>query len=163
MQLTGGETRRLLTFVADATALDGPRAFTTELVDHLTATSGCEFATYYTFDPTTGDPTTGESHHDYVPCSREVPMPEEGWGGIPAVADLHRHDVQFWSDTLPKNVRWRYESAPFAKAGELVDCAWTIIPVAPGVSASSTSTGRSATSQHVTAGSSRRSGRTWWR
>ena len=121
---TGGETRKLLTFVSDAASLEGTSPFTTALVDHLTNTAECEFATYYIFDP-----TDGASHGEYVPCSREAPMPEEGWGGVPAVVDLHRHDVQLWSDTLARAVRWRYESAPFAKAAELVDCAWTVIPV----------------------------------
>ena len=130
VRLTAGDTRKLLTFVADATSLEGTRPFTTALVDHLTTTIECDFATYYTFDP-----TTGADHDQYVPCSREAPMPEEGWGGPPRVVDRLRHDVQLWSDTLSRTVRWRYESAPFAKAAGVVDCVWTVIPVAPGVSA----------------------------
>ena len=62
-------------------------------------------------------------------------MPEEGWGGVPVVVDVRRHDVQRWSDTLPRPVRWRYESASFAKAAEIVDCVWTVIPVGPRESA----------------------------
>jgi len=130
VRLSSGDTHKLLTFVADAAPLQSTLPFTTALIDQLTVTIESEFATYYTFDP-----TDGASHDEYVPCSREAPMPEEGWGGVPAVVDLHRHDVQLWSDTLPRAGRWRYESAPFARAAEVVDCAWTVIPVTPRKSA----------------------------
>lgn len=128
VRLNAEDADRVLTFVRDAASLEGPRPFTTPLVEQLTTVVASEFAAYYTFDPT--DLTDGE----YVPCSWE-PMPPEGWGGLPAVVDTRRHDVQLWSDTLSRAVRWRYESASFAEAAGLVDCAWTVIPVGPRVSA----------------------------
>lgn len=132
MLLTRAETAKLLEFVADAASLDGPRPFTTALVEHLTSVVACELAAFYTFDPTDGRESVD---HDYVACSWEPPMPPEGWGGIPPVVHLQRYDVQLWSDTLTRAVRWRFESAPFAAFAGLVDCAWTVIPVAPRVSA----------------------------
>jgi DNA-binding CsgD family transcriptional regulator len=126
MQLSSRETRRLFTFVTDAASLGGPRPFTTALVDELTTVVDSEFATYYTFDP-----ALGHGSDEYVPCSWEAPMPEEGWGGYPELVDPRRQDVQLWSDTLPRRVRRRYETAPFAQAMELLDCAWTVIPLTP--------------------------------
>jgi hypothetical protein len=53
-------------------------------------------------------------------------LPEE-WRYVPEYAEVGRQRVGLWSDTLDRRSRRRYESASFARALEVVDCAWTVI------------------------------------
>lgn len=127
-----GDAERLLEFVADAASIEGPRPFTSPLLDHLATLLGCEFATFYTFDParSTRGADRGEG---YVPCSREAlyQMPPDGWGGAPGLVDVRLSGVHLWSDALPRGARRRYETVSYAKVFEVVDSLWTVVPVAP--------------------------------
>jgi DNA-binding CsgD family transcriptional regulator len=118
------DAQALLAFLGDAESLDGPEPFTTELLDRLGSTLASEFATYYTFDAADRVP------RDYVACSLEAQyvasLPEE-WRYVPIYAQAGLNGVGLWSDTLDRRARRRYESTSFARAFEVVDCAWTVI------------------------------------
>jgi DNA-binding NarL/FixJ family response regulator len=123
-QLGRADAQRLLAFLGDAEHLDGPDPFTTELLDRLGATVASEFATFYTFD------VFERVQRDYVACSLEghyvATLPEE-WRYVPEYAEVGLQRVGLWSDTLDRRARRRFESASFARAFEVVDCAWTVI------------------------------------
>jgi DNA-binding CsgD family transcriptional regulator len=51
-RLDTSDLEGVMTFLADAQAVDGPAAFTTELLDELAALIGCEFVTYFRLDKT---------------------------------------------------------------------------------------------------------------
>ena len=123
-QLARVQARNLLAFLGDAESLDGPDPFTPELLDRLGSTLASEFATFYTFDG------FDRSLRAYVACSLEaryaVPLDEE-WHRASKYARVGPDDVRLWSDLLDRAARDRYESAPFAEAFEVIDCAWTVI------------------------------------
>ena len=49
-ELRKAEAERLLEFVGDAHSVDGPEAFTTELLDRLAEAMKSEFVAYFEFD-----------------------------------------------------------------------------------------------------------------
>lgn len=122
LQLARGDAERLLDFVGSAAALDAQEPFTTALLDRLAKTLESEFATYYTY-------VLGrQADHGYVACSLEAryaPL-ATGWREVPEYAhEPRRSSVGLWSDVLDQGSRRRFESAGFAPAFQIVDCAWT--------------------------------------
>ena len=51
-RLDTSDLEGVMTFLADAQAVDGQAPFTTELLDELAALIGCEFVTYFQLDKT---------------------------------------------------------------------------------------------------------------
>lgn len=128
-QLAGADAKKLLAFVGDAHAVDGPEPFTTELLDRLIDVMQCEFATYYRLDV---------AHcvaYGYVPCSHEAQyaaVARSEWSIDARSADRVRpHQVQTWSDIYARDVRRRFEVTSWASAFGVVDCAWTLFGAGP--------------------------------
>ncbi len=123
--LAQADGERLLSFVAEAQTLDGPEPFNRELLDALAEVMDSQFATYYEFD------RLQRTQYGFVNCSLEAryasPVPTEG-RRLPEQADVDvaADQVRLWSDTIDRASRWRFESLTFAKAFEIVDCAWTV-------------------------------------
>ena len=117
-------------FVGEAQALDSSEPFSTELLDRLGDVVDSEFATYYEVD------AFRRVHYGYVNCSLEtrylaaLELTTE-WHQVRvsgyAELDVSPNDVGLWSDTIDRAPRWQFECTPFfARAFEVVDCAWTV-------------------------------------
>lgn len=129
-QLSRADAERLLGFVAEAQALDGPEPFSTELLDELGDVMESEFASYYSF----GRPYRGQYGHTV--CSSEaryvarLPVERKPAATEPiALPNAEQPNyVGFWSDVFDRASRRRFETTPSAKVFEVVDCAWTLFP-----------------------------------
>ena len=114
----------MLGFLGDAHAIDGPEAFTTELLDRLAGLMQSEFATFYRRD------AAHEVAYAYVPCSYELrypPVPLGDWSddAVKAFGPGRGDVVRSWSDVVPLGLRRRFELTSWAGAFEVVDCAWS--------------------------------------
>ena len=121
---------RLLEFVADAQAVEGPKPFTMDLLAQLAAVTESDGATYIEKDASR---RVVLSHLTYsVRFIPEPPRPE--WASADTRSDFARtHEgegIVAWSDHIDRPARERGESVPWAKFYGLVDCLH--IPVLPG-------------------------------
>ena len=118
VQLRRADAARLLEFVADAQAVEGPEPFTTDLLDRLAAVSESDFATYTEVDLGHGAVLS------YVPCSYEArftPPPSADWETSDFARRTSECDVVAWSDRLDQPSRARFQSAPWARFFGVVD------------------------------------------
>lgn len=124
-QLRRVDAARLLEFVAEAQASEGPEPFTTDLLDRLAAITESEFATYAE-DVGRGPLESSWERLDgdwfsYVHCSyaaRFLPYPPWEPSGFAA---RYPGEVVTWSDHLDRPSRRRFESAPWAGYFQVVD------------------------------------------
>src|SRR5262245_26022477 len=126
--LRQAEAERLLEFVGDAHSVDGPEAFTTELLDRLAEATKSEFVIYFEFDaespaaqPLISVLSSRMEH--YVPPPWPYRPPQ-----IPEFAFRPVGHVSLWSDDIQRATRWRFETAPSARPFEVVDCASETLP-----------------------------------
>ena len=127
-KLRQAEAERLLEFVGDAHSVDGPEAFTTELLDRLAETMKSEFVAYFEFDAESPAvpplvPVFSSGLEHYVPPPWPYRPPQ-----VPDFAFRPLGHVSFWSDDLQRAVRWRFETSPSAGTFEVVDCASATLP-----------------------------------
>jgi DNA-binding CsgD family transcriptional regulator len=117
VQIRQGDARRVLEFLADAQAHDGPEPFTTELLDRLAAITGSDFATYSVTD------LRRRAFRVMVACSRELALgPWPGLGPVRSrFAEAHEDDVFTWSQYASSASRRRYELVEWAWFFEVVD------------------------------------------
>jgi DNA-binding CsgD family transcriptional regulator len=127
-ELRHAEAERLLEFVGDALSVDGPEAFTTELLDRLAEAMRSEFVAYFEFDaeapaapPLT--PVFSSRLEHYVPPPWPYRPPQ-----VPDFAFRPLGHVSLWSDDIQRAMRWRFETAPSARTFEVVDCASATLP-----------------------------------
>ena len=118
-QLRRVDAARLLEFVADAQATEGPEPFTTDLLDRLAAITESDFATYAELDVGRG------AEFSYVHGSYEarfLPLPPSAVEWKPSgFAERYQGEVLTWSDHLDRPSRRRFESAPWASFYGVVD------------------------------------------
>jgi DNA-binding CsgD family transcriptional regulator len=125
-QLRRADAARLLEFVADAQAIEGPEPFTTGLLDRLAAMTESDLATYAEDVGRGPHESSWELGPDgdwfsYVHCSyaaRFLPVPAWEPSGFAA---RYPGEVVTWSDHLDRPSRWRFESAPWAGHFGVVD------------------------------------------
>ncbi len=119
VQLRRADAARLLEFVADAQAVEGPEPFTTDLLDRLAAVTESDFATYMEHDA--GRVAKGS----YLPCSYEARFPTPPSDEWEVQSDFGRtyakDDILTLSDHIDRPSRMRFESVPWAKFYGLVD------------------------------------------
>jgi len=127
-ELRSAEAKRLLEFVGDAHSVDGPEAFTTELLDRLGEATKSEFVIYFEFDaespaaPPLVSVLSSRLEH-YVPPTWPY-RPSD----VPDFAFRPMGHVSLWSDDVPRAIRWRFETTLSAKTFELVDGASATLP-----------------------------------
>ena len=127
-ELRRADTERLLEFVGDAHSVDGPEAFTTELLDRLAEAMKSEYAASFEFDADSPAarprvPVFSSRLAQYVPPPWPYRPPQ-----VPEFAFRPVGHVSLWSDDLQRAMRWRFETAPSARAFEVVDCASATLP-----------------------------------
>jgi hypothetical protein len=127
-ELRQAEAERLLEFVGDAHSVDGPEAFTTELLDRLAEAMKSEFVAYFEFDAESPAapplvPVFSSRLEHYVPPPWPYRPPQ-----VPEFAFRPLGHVSLWSDDLQRAMRWRFETAPSARTFEVVDGASATIP-----------------------------------
>jgi DNA-binding CsgD family transcriptional regulator len=118
-QLRRSDAARLLEFVADAQAIEGPEPVTTDLLDRLAAITESDIATY-------AEPDVGRgAEFSYVRCSYEArffPLPASAAHWKPSgFAARYQGEVITWSEHLDRPSRRRFESAPWASYYGVVD------------------------------------------
>jgi DNA-binding CsgD family transcriptional regulator len=122
-ELRKADAERLLEFVGDAHTVDGPEAFTTELLDRLGEAMKSEFVTYMEFD--TESPAAPPLVT--VLCSRQEHYVAPRWPHrpphVPQFALRPLGHVDLWSDCFERATRWGFERAPWTKTFEVVDSA----------------------------------------
>src|SRR5262245_26710476 len=127
-ELRSAEAKRLLEFVGDAHSVDGPEAFTTELLDRLGEATKSEFVIYFEFDaespaaPPLVSVLSSRLEH-YVPPTWPY-RPSD----VPDFAFRPMGHVSLWSDDVPRAIRWRFETTLSARAFEVVDGASATLP-----------------------------------
>ena len=113
------DAARLLAFVADAQAIEGPEPFTVDLLDRLAAITETDIATYAERDVGRG------AAFSYVSCSYEarfLPLPPSAEEWKPSgFAARYQGEVITWSEHLDRPSRRRFESAPWASFFGVVD------------------------------------------
>jgi DNA-binding CsgD family transcriptional regulator len=122
-ELRKADAERLLEFVGDAHSVDGPEAFTTELLDRLAEAMRSEYAASFEFDAESPAarpliPVFSSRLEHYVPPPWPYRPPQ-----VPEFAFRPLGHVSLWSDDFQRATRWRFETAPSARAFEVVDCA----------------------------------------
>jgi DNA-binding CsgD family transcriptional regulator len=127
-ELRKTEAERLLEFVGDAHSVDGPEAFTTELLDRLAEAMTSEFVAYFEFDAESPAapplvPVFSSRLEHYVPPPWPYRPPQ-----VPEFAFRPLGHVSLWSDDFQRAMRWRFETAPSARKFEVVDCASATLP-----------------------------------
>src|SRR5262245_5284354 len=105
-ELRQAEAERLLEFVGDAHTVDGPDAFTPELLDRLGETMRSEFVAYFEFDAESPAapplvPVFSSSMEHYVPPPWPYRPPQ-----VPDYAFRPLGDVSMWSDDVQRAIRW---------------------------------------------------------
>ncbi len=125
-ELRKAEAERLLEFVGDAHSVDGPEAFTSELLDRLAEALKSEFVTYHEFDaespaaPPLVTVLSSRQEH-YLPWPFRPPH-------VPQFALRPLGHVSLWSDHFERATRWGFERVPWAKTFEVVDSAQATLP-----------------------------------
>jgi len=127
-ELRKADAERLLEFVGDAHSVDGPEAFTTELLDRLGEAMKSEFVTYMEFDAESpAAPPLGivlsSRQEDYV-APRWPHRPPH----VPQFALRPLGHVDLWSDYFERATRWGFERAPWTKTFEVVDSVQATLP-----------------------------------
>jgi DNA-binding CsgD family transcriptional regulator len=122
------DAERLLEFVGDAHTVDGPEAFTTELLDRLGEAMNSEFVTYMEFDAESpASPplvTVLSSRQEHYVAPRWPHRPPH----VPQFALRPLGHVDLWSDCFERATRWGFERAPWTKTFEVVDSAQATLP-----------------------------------
>lgn len=127
-ELRKADAERLLAFVGDAHTVDGPEAFTTELLDRLGEAMKSEFVTYMEFDaespaaPPLGIVLSSRQEHYVAPRWPHRPP------HVPQFALRPLGHVDLWSDSFERATRWGFERAPWTKTFEVVDSAQATLP-----------------------------------
>ena len=101
--------------------VDGPEAFTTDLLDRFAETLQSEFAAYFEFDAESPAAHPLDHRHATLGSKRYVHPP---WPHRPPEVPpwlLVHGDVSFWSDDFQRAMRWRFETAPWTRTCEVVD------------------------------------------
>ena len=119
---------RLLDFVGDAHTVDGPEAFTSEVLDRLGEAMESEFVTYMEFDAESpGAPplvTVLSSSQEHYVAPRWPHQPPH----VPQFALRPLGHVDLWSDHFERATRWAFERAPWTRTFEVVDSAQATLP-----------------------------------
>jgi DNA-binding CsgD family transcriptional regulator len=127
-ELRKADAERLLEFVGDAHTVDGPEAFTTELLDRLGEAMSSEFVTYMEFDAESpaAPPlvTVLNSRQEHYVALRWPHRPPH----VPRFASRPLGHVDLWSDYFERATRWGFERAPWTKTFEVVDSAQATLP-----------------------------------
>ena len=127
-ELRKAEAERLLEFVGDAYSVDGPEAFTAELLDRLGEAMKSEFVTYMEFDAESpaAPPlvTVLSSRQEHYVAPRWPHRPPH----VPQFALRPLGHVDLWSDCFERATRWGFERAPWTKTFEVVDSAQATLP-----------------------------------
>jgi DNA-binding CsgD family transcriptional regulator len=126
---------RLLAFLGDARAVDGPAPFTAELVDRLADACQSEFATYWEIDVGAREQVANQMDCSYVRRYVNASYPDDEESRPARIATLADRveqspdGVGTWSATVARETRWRLETTPWARSYEVVDCAFTLTPI----------------------------------
>ena len=127
-ELRKADAEGLLEFVGDAHTMDGPEAFTTELLDRLGEAMESEFVTYMEFDAESpaAPPlvTVLSSSQEHYVAPRWPHRPPH----VPQFALRPLGHVDLWSDCFERATRWGFERAPWTKTFEVVDSAQATLP-----------------------------------
>jgi DNA-binding CsgD family transcriptional regulator len=86
MRLSTGDLEAILSFLEEAQTVDGPKPFTTELLDRLVEIVGCTYASYYEADH------SGRVEQFYLACTAEPSVSrDEDWWERPRSVELRRY------------------------------------------------------------------------
>jgi DNA-binding CsgD family transcriptional regulator len=107
------DLRAIVAFLGNASTIDAPVPYTSELLDRLTALIGCDYATYNEFD------FARRTVVSYVVCSEGQEfweLTESEWDGLVAELvsdrDVEQDGIVTTSDRLPYEQRTRFEGVP---------------------------------------------------
>jgi DNA-binding CsgD family transcriptional regulator len=123
---------RLLTVIGEAHDLDEPEPFTTTVLDRLAGALGCEIASYYEVDVTTGEaPAYVWSSYEAAMATWPIP-PRSLLTRVELIrllksCDQARDGVGTWSDVYTRTARRRFEVSPVEQSAlGHVDMAWMV-------------------------------------